>query len=222
MYEFTLLYPDINNFDQIKDIALKACLDNTFDDESQINAINSDLNSIYMHIKKNYMNVMHQLESRKVYDFLKLRKRFPKKNHVISEFCKFKLVDTLDSSDPMYELMDGMQKATIKTEERRCPFCNINVPANTMSMHLKEAKCGQETSVAEEKVTVVFDKGVKTEYEQLVFDAMSVKMLKKMVYDRTGVSVSKQAMYRGDTVLKNDEIVANEMIVLKQKRREQR
>jgi hypothetical protein len=224
MYAFTLLYPNINNLDEVKEIALKACLDSDFDDESQINALNSGcgVHSMYSCIKKNYMKVMLQLEGKKLHDFLRLRRRFAKKNHAISEFCRFKLVATLDSSGPTYELVDGMHRETIETKHSRCPFCNMSVPVNAMTMHLKEAKCGQESSATEGKVTVLFDKGVKTEYEQLVFDAMSVRMLKRMVYDRTGVSVSKQTMYRGDTALKNDEIVTNETIVLRQKRREQR
>lgn len=177
---------------------------------------------VYLTMRESYSRVKSQIERGEVYDFYSIRKRFRRNVYPLSRFNRFKIVDVLKDSGTSYIFRDGgYEQMSGKASYKPCPFCNIRVQEGEMDEHLRRGMCGQRTE-EENKVTVVFDKGIRTEYKTLVLDCKDVRELKKIVYDRTGVSVSKQDVYRGDGLLKNSDILGGETVTLRQKRREQK
>ncbi|CAD26320.1 hypothetical protein [Encephalitozoon cuniculi GB-M1] len=222
---FTVLYPDGEKWEVIKRAALKSVAGDGSEDgyPGSLLKDSEDYRS-YLAVVKSYAKVAKQIEKGEVYDFYRHHRRFRKKPHSLSDFNRFRLVAVLKEDSPLYVFEEGWYKEVSGgTGHKKCPFCNENIPSEEISSHLKTRACSQEAESKEgNSVTVVFDRGAKTEYERLVLDCTSVRMLKKIVYDRTGISVSKQDVYRGDVVLKNSDSLGRETVVLRQKKRAQR
>lgn len=220
---FTVLYPGGEKWEAIKKIALEAAVQGSSKDAEARSLLDPMYYENYLVVKRNYARVAEQVERGEVYDFYRLRRKFRRVPHALSEFNRFRVLATLGTDGPWYVFRDGCyEEMGGDAGHTRCPFCNEDLPSQELGGHLK-AGCGTETQIESgSKVTVVFDRGIQTEYESLVLDCTSVRMLKKAVYDRTGISVNKQEVYRGSTVLKNTDTLHGETVVLKQKKREQR
>ncbi|AFM98712.1 hypothetical protein EHEL_080060 [Encephalitozoon hellem ATCC 50504] len=222
---FTVLYPDEERWKIIKKAALESVMrGSTLDEELALLPIDPEAQKDYLRVRKSYLRVVSQIEKGEVYDFYKYRRRFRRRSHSLSEFNRFKVVGILKESGACYVFEDGYYKEVRNSiGYKRCPFCNEYIADEKINDHLKARSCNSEIQGEEgSHVTVIFDKGIKTEYESLVIDCSNVRMLKKIIYDRTGISVSKQDVYRGDTLLKNSDALGGETVTVKQKKRTQR
>ncbi|ADM11943.1 uncharacterized protein Eint_080060 [Encephalitozoon intestinalis ATCC 50506] len=222
---FTLLYPEGEKWKEIKKAALKSVVRGNLeeDDMSSLSKDSEDYKN-YIMVKRNYARVVKQIEKGEVYDFYSQRRRFKRKIHSLSEFNRFKVVAILKDGSRSYLFEDGRYKEIGQTTRyQRCPFCNENIASEEINNHLRAKTCNRELESDEGgRVTVIFDKGIRTEYESLEFNCNNVRMLKKFVYDKTGISVSKQEVYRGETVLKNSDSLGRETVIIKQKKRTQK
>ncbi|AFN83429.1 hypothetical protein EROM_080060 [Encephalitozoon romaleae SJ-2008] len=221
---FTLLYPDGKRWETIKKAALESVIKGTSEEEPIFLPNDSGAQKDYLKVRRSYARVVCQIERGEVYDFYKYHRRFRMKSHALSEFNRFKVIETLKENGPCYVFEDECYKEVSSgSGYKRCPFCNEDIGSERINDHLRTRECNLETQGKEENsVTVLFDKGIKTEYENLVVNCSSVRMLKKIIYDKTGISVSKQDVYRGDTLLKNSDSLNRETVTLKQKKRSQR
>lgn len=222
---FTVLFAKSRKVRAMKRAALKAVLDSGFEERRRGKKKYSFLvegspgNADYLAILESYQRVKSQIERGEVYDFLHMKKKFKRRMHALSKFNRFEILGTLREEEHLYIFKEGeYERVSGEASYKTCPFCNMDVPSAELAEHLKR-RCGQDK---EEKVTVIFEEGIRTEYEKLVVDSMDVKALKKMIYDRTGVSISRQEVCRGEEILKNGDVLKNETVVLRQKRREQR
>lgn len=221
---FTLLYPDEERWEIIKKAALESVIKGISEEELTFLPNDSETQKDYLKVRRSYARVVCQIEKGEVYDFYKYHRRLKVKSHALSEFNRFKVIETLKEDGPCY-VFEGecYKEISNSTGYKRCPFCNEDIGNEKINDHLRTRACNLETQGKEENnVTVVFDKGIQTEYENLVVNCSSVRMLKKIIYDKTGISVSKQDVYRGDTLLKNSDSLNRETVTLKQKKRTQR
>lgn len=226
---FSLLFPDSKKWRLVKRMALKAVVDDSFEQEKRFLGKyeflrdESQENKNYLIIKENYKKVKAQLELGKIHDFYRFKKKFRRNVYPPSKFNRFKLVSILKDCEPYYIFREGRYEKVIdRVVCKTCPFCNLSIPEEEIAEHLKTELYNEKGDAGTNQVTVVFDKGIRTEYDKLTLDCKDVRTLKKLIYDRTGVSTSKQDIYRGEILLKNTDCLDNETVLVRQRRREQK
>lgn len=219
---FTLLFPGEKQ-KIMKRVARKAVMDREFEgkrvDRYDFLKCSSPDNAEYVSIRKSYMRAKSQFEEGVVYDFYSMRKRFRRNTYPLSVFNRFTVIDAPKETEPYYTFKNGSyERAMDIVSYKTCPFCNVDFPENEINEHLEM----ELETERKNEVTVIFDRSIRTEYENLVFSCPDVITLKRLIYDRTGISVSKQDVYRGENLLRNADTLCSETVFLKQRKRMQR
>jgi hypothetical protein len=168
-----------------------------------INNESLDSYSEYSELIESYRRALVQLSTKNQYDFFKHRKK-------IDNYIEFSLVDTVSHSKSYYIYKEGKY---ILDYSRKCPICGKAISEENLEEHIKSDLEKQN------KVIVLLDSSIDRNQPRFEFESCTVREIKKNIFDKIGVSVSKLEIYKNETLLGNNEILRNETVTVKQKRR---